>query len=89
MEKEKQTQSVKICPICSNTEIALVQKPLEQSPTPAPKFVPMGCVGKVCKFYNEQMNECIFVIQTVFISNIANKIFEKDIAEKNVISRGN
>ena len=89
MEKEKQTQSVKICPICSNTEIALVQKPLEQSPTPTPKFVPMGCVGKVCKFYNEQMNECVFVIQTVFISNIANKIFEKDIAEKNVISRGN
>ena len=89
MGKEKQIQSVKICPICSNTEIAVVQKPLEQSPTPAPKFVPMGCVGKVCKFYNEQMNECIFVIQTVFIFNIANKIFEKDIAEKNVISRGN
>ncbi|MBQ1393123.1 MAG: hypothetical protein IIY81_06265 [Lachnospiraceae bacterium] len=89
MEKGKEKVVAKVCPICSNTEIALVQKPLEQSPTPAPKFVPMGCVGKVCKFYNEQMNECIFVIQTVFISNIANKIFEKDIAEKNVISRGN
>ena len=78
-----------VCPICSNTEIAIVQSPLKQQPTPAPKFVPMGCLGNVCKFYNEQMKECIFVIQTVMISNIANKIFEKDIAEKNVISRGN
>lgn len=82
MENEKSKQVAKVCPICSNTEIAIVQSPLKQQPTPAPKFVPMGCVGKVCKFYNEQMNECVFVIQTVFISNIANKIFEKDIAEK-------
>lgn len=82
MGKEKEKVVVKVCPICSNTEIALVQKPLEQSPTPAPKFVPMGCIGKVCKFYNEQMNECVFVIQTVMISNIANKIFEKDIANR-------
>lgn len=89
MENEKGKQVAKVCPICSNTEIAIVPNPLKQTPQPTPKFVPMGCVGKVCKFYNEQMNECVFVIQTVFISNIANKIFEKDIAEKNVISRGN
>lgn len=72
---------VKVCPICSNTEIALVQKPLEKQPTPAPKFVPMGCLGEVCKFYNEQMKECIFVIQTIMISNITNKLFEKEIKE--------
>ena len=76
MEKEKQTQSVKICPICSNSEIAIVQSKFEQSPKPAPKFVPMGCLGKVCKFYNEEMRECYFVIQTVALMNIAGKYLD-------------
>lgn len=82
MESKKEV--VKFCPVVSNTEIAFVQKPLEKEPKPMPRFVPMGCLGKVCKFYNEQMKECFFVIQTVMISNIANKIFEKDI-----VNRGN
>ena len=38
-----------------------------------PKFVPMGCLGKVCKFYNEEMGECYFVVQTVALMNIAGK----------------
>lgn len=79
MEKEKQTQSVKICPICSNSEIAFAQSPVDNRPKPMPKFVPMGCLGKVCKFYNEEMGECYFVVQTIMISNIANKMFEKEI----------
>ena len=72
---------VKVCPICSNTEIAFTQNPLSKEPKPTPKFVPMGCLGEVCKFYNEQMKECIFVIQTIMISNIANKMFEKEIGK--------
>lgn len=70
---------VKVCPICSNTEMVFAQNSLSKEPKPVPKFVPMGCLGEVCKFYNEQMKECIFVIQTIMISNIANKMFEKDI----------
>ena len=72
---------VKVCPICSNTEALFAQNPLSKEPKLAPKFVPMGCLGNVCKFYNEQMKECIFVIQTIMISNIANKMFEKEIKE--------
>jgi len=72
---------VKVCPICSNTETLFAQNPLSKEPKLAPKFVPMGCLGNVCKFYNEQMKECIFVIQTIMISNIANKMFEKEIKE--------
>lgn len=72
---------VKVCPICSNTEALFAQNPLSKEPKLAPKLVPMGCLGNVCKFYNEQMKECIFVIQTIMISNIANKMFEKEIKE--------
>lgn len=78
MEKEK---IVKICPIVSNTEIAFTQNPLSKEPKLSPKFAPMGCLGNVCKFFNEQTKECIFVIQTVMISNITNKLFEKEIKE--------
>ena len=67
---------VKVCPICSNSEIAIVQSKFEQSPKPAPKFVPMGCLGEVCKFYNEEMKECFFIIQTVALLNIAGKYLE-------------
>ena len=70
---------VKVCPICSSTEVMFAQNPLSKEPKLAPKFVPMGCLGEVCKFYNEQMKECIFVIQTIMISNIANKMFEKEV----------
>ena len=72
---------VKVCPICSSTEVMFAQNPLSKEPKLAPKFVPMGCLGEVCKFYNEQMKECIFVIQTIMISNIANKMFEKEIGK--------
>ena len=71
MEEKK---DVKVCPICSNTEVMFAQNPLSKEPKPTPKLVPMGCIGEVCKFYNEQMKECIFVIQTVIISNMASKI---------------
>ena len=72
---------VKVCPICSNTEALFAQNPLSKEPKMTPKFAPMGCLGEVCKFYNEQMKECIFVIQTIMISNIANKMFEKEIGK--------
>ncbi len=72
---------VKVCPICSSTEVMFAQNPLSKEPKMTPKFAPMGCIGEVCKFYNEQMKECIFVIQTIMISNIANKMFEKEIKE--------
>ena len=72
MESEK--KAVKVCPIVSNTEIAFAQSPLKKEPQAVPKFVPMGCLGNICKFYNEQMHECIFVVQTVIISNMASKI---------------
>lgn len=76
---ESKEKAVKICPIVSNTEIAIVHSPIDSKQKAINKFVPMGCLGKVCKFYNEQMKECIFVIQTVMISNMANKMFEKEI----------
>ncbi|MCR4663660.1 MAG: hypothetical protein K5622_07260 [Endomicrobiaceae bacterium] len=72
MESEK--KAVKFCPICSNTEALFTQNPLSKESKLAPKLIPMGCLGKMCKFYNEQMNECIFVVQTVIISNMASKI---------------
>lgn len=72
---------VKVCPICSNSEIAIVQSKFEQSPKPAPKFVPMVCIGEVCKFYNEETKECIFVLQTLLLSKIATKLLINEIAE--------
>ena len=74
-----ESKEIKVCPICSNTEALFTQNPLSKEPKLAPKFVPMGCLGELCKFYNEQMKECIFVIQTIMISNIANKMFEKEV----------
>ena len=76
---ESKKEAVKICPVVSTTEAMFTQNPLSKEPKLAPKLIPMGCLGEVCKFYNEQMKECIFVIQTVMISNIANKMFEKEI----------
>ena len=73
MEKEK---AVKICPVVSNSEIAFAQSPIDGKPKPMPKFVPMGCLGQVCKFYNEQMKECYFVVQTVALMNIAGKYLD-------------
>lgn len=72
MESEKKV--VKVCPIVSNTEIAIVHSPIDSKQKAVNKFVPMGCLGNICKFYNEQMHECIFVVQTVIISNMASKI---------------
>lgn len=74
-----ESKEIKVCPICSNTEVMFAQNPLSKEPKMTPKFAPMGCLGNVCKFYNEQMKECIFVIQTVMISNITNKMFEKEV----------
>lgn len=72
---------VKVCPICSNTEALFAQNPLSKEPKLAPKFVPMGCLGEVCKFYNEETKECIFVLQTVVLSKIATKLLINEIAE--------
>lgn len=74
MSEEK--SKVKVCPICSNTEVMFAQNPLSKEPKMTPKFAPMGCLGEVCKFYNEQMKECIFVIQTVALLNIAGKYLD-------------
>ena len=74
-----ESKEIKVCPICSSTEVMFAQNPLSKEPKITPKFAPMGCLGKNCKFYNEQMKECIFVIQTVMISNITNKMFEKEV----------
>ena len=79
MSEEK--SKVKVCPICSNTEIAFTQNPLSKEPKPTPKFVPMGCLGNVCKFFNEETKECIFVLQTVLLSKIATKLLINEIAE--------
>lgn len=70
MEEKK---VVKVCPICSNTEIAYMQSPINKEPKAVPRFVPMGCLGNVCKFYNEEMKECFFVIQSIATLNIAGK----------------
>lgn len=72
---------VKVCPICSNTEAFFAQNPLSKEPKLAPKLVPMGCLGEVCKFYNEETKECIFVLQTVVLSKIATKLLIEEIAE--------
>ena len=74
-----ESKEIKVCPICSSTEVMFAQNPLSKEPKMTPKFAPMGCLGEVCKFYNEQMKECIFVIQTIMISNITNKMFEKEV----------
>ena len=75
MEEKK---DVKVCPVCSNTEITFVQG-IDGKPKPTPKFAPMGCLGKICVFYNEQMKQCNYVVQTILLSSIANKLLEKEI----------
>ena len=70
---ESKEKVVKICPFCSNTEIAFAQSPLKKEPQAVPKFVPMGCLSKACMFYNEEFNQCIFIMQTIMISNICGK----------------
>ena len=52
------------------------QNPLSKEPKMTPKFAPMGCLGEVCKFYNEEMKEWFFIIQTVALLNIAGKYLE-------------
>ena len=64
---------VKICPFCSNTEIAFERNPLSKEPKAVPKFVPMGCLGEACMFYNADFKQCAFIIQTVMITNMASK----------------
>ena len=78
---ESKEKAVKICPICSNSEIAFAQSPVDNRPKPMPKFVPMGCLGEVCKFFNEETKECIFVLQTVVMGKIATKLLIEEIAE--------
>ena len=83
---ESKEKAVKICPFVSNTEIALVQKPLEKEPKPAPKFVPMGCLSKACMFYKEEVNQCIFIMQNAILSSMAVKIL--NVESKNEEKKG-
>ena len=78
---ESKGKEVKVCPICSSTEVMFAQNPLSKEPKMTPKFAPMGCLGNVCKFYNEETKECIFVLQTVVLSKIATKLLINEIAE--------
>ena len=48
--ESKEKEVVKVCPICSNTEVMFAQNPLSKEPKMTPKFAPMGCLGKICKF---------------------------------------
>ena len=61
---------VKICPFCSNTEIAFERNPLSKEPKAVPKFVPMGCLNKACMFYNEDYKRCFFEIQTIMLTKL-------------------
>jgi hypothetical protein len=74
----EEKKDVKVCPVCSNTEITFGQG-IDGKPKPITKFVPMGCLGKICAFYNEQMKQCNYVVQTILLSNITNKLLEKEI----------
>ena len=73
---ESKEKAVKVCPIVSNTEIAIVHSPIDSKQKAVPKFVPMGCLGKSCMFYNEEVKQCIFVMQMAMISSIAGKILD-------------
>ena len=74
--ESKEKEVVKVCPICSNTEIAFERNPnpLSKEPRAVPKFVPMGCLGKVCMFYKEEVGQCIFIMQNAILSSMAVKI---------------
>lgn len=72
--ESKEKEVVKVCPIVSNTEIAIVHSPIDSKQKAVPKFVPMGCLGKACMFYKEEVNQCIFVMQNAILSSMAVKI---------------
>ena len=72
--ESKEKEVVKVCPIVSNTEITIVHSPIDSKQKAINKFVPMGCLGKVCMFYKEEVGQCIFVMQNVILSSMAVKI---------------
>ena len=67
---ESKEKAVKVCPIVSNTEIAIVHSPIDSKQKAVPKFVPMGCLGEACMFYNEDYKRCFFEIQTVMLTKL-------------------
>lgn len=73
---ESKEQVVKVCPIVSNTEIAIVHSPIDSKQKAVPKFVPMGCLNKACMFYKEEVGQCIFIMQNAILSSIAVKILD-------------
>lgn len=73
---ESKEQVVKVCPIVSNTEIAIVHSPIDSKQKAVPKFVPMGCLSKACMFYKEEVEQCIFIMQNAILSSIAVKILD-------------
>lgn len=73
---ESKEQVVKVCPIVSNTEIAIVHSPIDSKQKAVPKFVPMGCLSKACMFYKEEVGQCIFIMQNAILSSIAVKILD-------------
>ena len=72
--ESKEKEVVKICPLVSNTEIAIVHSPIDSKQKAVPRFVPMGCLTKACMFYNEEVGQCIFVMQNAILSSMAVKI---------------
>lgn len=58
---------MKYCPIMSNTEIVLTVD------VPRAKLVPVGCISKDCKFYDEEKKECILILQAKATIKIAEK----------------
>lgn len=72
--ESKEKEVVKVCPICSNTEVMFAQNPLSKEPKMTPKFAPMGCLNKACMFYKEEVGQCIFIMQNAILSSIAVKI---------------
>ena len=73
MEKKEEQKVVKVCPIISTMEMAVLRNKLDNTVKNYPKFVPMGCLGEACMFYNADFKQCLFTIQTIMISNIAGK----------------
>lgn len=68
--ESKEKEVVKVCPIVSNTEIAIVHSPIDSKQKAVPKFVPMGCLNKACMFYNEDYKRCFFEIQTIMLTKL-------------------
>lgn len=73
---EEKKEVIKVCPIVSTVEMAIVRNKLDQTTKNVPRFVPMGCIGEACMFFNEEFKQCAVLIQTIMISSIASKYLD-------------